>query len=118
MISLRHALCGLGALLVLAATASAQQAAPAAGRPTVAAARLADGESITLDGRLDEAVWPRAVPTGDFVQIDPANGQPPTERTEVRIAFDADAFYMGVTNYDSDPTPTCGSAPSSAGASA
>ena len=50
------------------------------------AERLADGESIVLDGRFDEPVWSRAVPAADFVQIDPINGQPPTEATEVRIA--------------------------------
>ena len=67
------------------------------------AERLAGGESIALDGRLDEPAWSRAVPAADFVQIDPVNGQPPTEPTEVRILFDADALYMGVTAYDSEP---------------
>lgn len=62
-----------------------------------------DGEQITLDGRLDEAVWSRATPAADFVQIDPNNGQPPTEPTEVRIIFDQDALYLGVTAYDSEP---------------
>ena len=42
-------------------------------------------------------------PAGDFIQIDPNNGQPATERTEVRIAFDGDALYLGVTAYDSEP---------------
>ena len=72
-------------------------------RRRIRAFRLNDGESLMLDGRLDEPVWARAEPAGDFVQIDPDNGQPATERTEVRIAFDADALYIGVTCYDSDP---------------
>ena len=96
------------ATLVIVATGPSVQAqqTPAqetGGRRTMAAMRLAEGESITLDGRLDEPAWTRAVPAADFVQIDPANGTPPTELTEVRIAFDRDAFYMGVTCYDSDP---------------
>jgi hypothetical protein len=80
---------------------SAQQ--PAAERRNVAAARLADDERIVLDGRLDEPIWRRAVPATDFIQVDPENGKPATEQTEVRIAFGADALYMGVTCLDSDP---------------
>jgi hypothetical protein len=91
-------------LFACAPSAGAQQAAPDnGGRRSVTAVRLADSESIELDGRLDEAVWMRAAPAADFIQIDPDNGQPATERTEVRIAFDADALYIGITCYDSDP---------------
>jgi hypothetical protein len=86
------------------APAAAQQpASENGGRRTVQAVRLAANESIELDGRLDEPVWSRAIPAADFVQIDPLNGRPPTELTEVRIAFDSDNFYMGVTCFDSDP---------------
>src|SRR5262249_50265786 len=42
-------------------------------------------------------------PAADFVQQDPRNGQPPTERTEVRIAYTRHALYMGVTCFDSNP---------------
>ncbi len=41
-------------------------------RPTVTAVRLEQTETVTLDGRLDEAVWTRAVPATDFTQRDPA----------------------------------------------
>src|SRR6267142_3362939 len=74
----------------------------AAERRTLAAERLASGESITLDGALDEAVWLRAQVGGDFRQIDPDNGEPATEQTEVRIAFDSDAIYIGVIAHDSE----------------
>ena len=67
------------------------------------AVRMSDSESIVLDGRLDEGVWKRAVPAADFIQQDPNNGQPATEQTEVRIAYSADALYMGVTCFDSEP---------------
>jgi len=60
-------------------------------------------EQITLDGRLDEGVWKRAVPAADFIQVDPVNGSPATEPTEVRIVYTRDAIYMGVTCYDSEP---------------
>ena len=44
-----------------------EQGTPA--RRTIQAARLRDTEHITVDGRLDEEVWQRAVPAGDFIQI-------------------------------------------------
>ncbi|MBI4266477.1 MAG: carbohydrate binding family 9 domain-containing protein [Acidobacteria bacterium] len=72
-------------------------------RRTMEAVRLADDERITLDGRLDEDVWMRAVPATNFVQTDPDNGQPATEQTEVRIVYNADYLYMGVTLFDSEP---------------
>jgi hypothetical protein len=69
----------------------------------MAAVKMAAGERITLDGRLDEEVWARAVPASDFVQQDPDNGEPATEQTEVRIVFDGESLFMGVTCYDSEP---------------
>jgi len=74
-----------------------------AGRRTMAAERMLAGESIDLDGILDEAVWSRAVPAADFVQQDPDFGGMPTERTEVRIVFSEESLYMGVMAFDSDP---------------
>ena len=64
---------------------------------------MAADESIRLDGRLDESVWMRAIPATNFIQKDPDNGQPATEQTEVRIVYDADNLYMGVTLFDSEP---------------
>ena len=49
---------------------------------------------ITIDGALDEEVWQRAAPAADFIQADPLEGQPATEITEVRIAYDADYLYI------------------------
>ncbi|HEU4688083.1 MAG TPA: DUF5916 domain-containing protein [Vicinamibacterales bacterium] len=72
-------------------------------RRTVQATRMADDERIEIDGVLDEAAWARALPAKDFIQVDPANGSPATEPTEVRIVFTKDAIYMGVTCYDSEP---------------
>ena len=95
----------LGAALLFSADAAAQQVfnTQTAAQRTVVAVRLDAEERIALDGRLDEAAWGRAVPAGDFIQIDPNNGAPATEKTEVRIAFDQDSFYMGVTAFDSEP---------------
>jgi len=64
---------------------------------------MSPGESITLDGRLDEDIWLRAVPAANFIQQEPDTGQSATEQTEVRIVYDADKLYMGVTLFDSAP---------------
>src|SRR5436190_1646693 len=72
-------------------------------RRTIAAVHIDETETIRLDGRLDEPAWGRAVPASDFIQQDPDNGKPATERTEVRILFTKDALYMGVTCFDSEP---------------
>jgi hypothetical protein len=73
------------------------------GKRVMVAERLRDGERVTLDGRLDEAFWQRAAPATDFIMQEPTLGGTPTERTEVRIVYDEDNLYMGVTNYDSEP---------------
>ena len=56
-------------LLLLAVEAEAQSA-----RPEIRAYRLAEGESIVLDGAPDEAAWQKAVPATNFLQRDPDNG--------------------------------------------
>ena len=94
--------------LVLGPAALAQQAPRPTPTPqerrTVKAERLQAGETITLDGRLDEPVWSRATKLQDFVQVDPANGQAPTELTDVKVVFSADALYLGVFAHDSEGT--------------
>ena len=71
------------------------------GRRTVGAVETR--APITLDGALDEEVWRTAEPATEFLQAEPREGQPATERTEVRLAFDRDALYIGVICHDSDP---------------
>ena len=85
--------------------AIAQEAEPPR---TVAASRLGPDERIELDGRLDEPIWTRAPAADAFRQQEPAEGSPETERTEVRIAFDADNLYIGAVLHDSDPSGILG----------
>jgi hypothetical protein len=73
------------------------------GRRVVRAERMSPDERIVLDGILDESVWKRASHGGEFVQQDPVLGAEPTERTEVRFAFNGDHLYMGVICFDSEP---------------
>ena len=61
-----------------------------AAAPVARAARR-DGP-INIDGTLDEASWLAAAPITAFLQTQPVEGAPATQRTEVRILYDADAI--------------------------
>lgn len=87
----------------LAAQSGDEAAHPAAlPRPVAQATRVET--ALKLDGRLDEEAWSKAVPVTGFMQHEPFEGRSPTERTEVRILFDAQALYIGARLYDSNPT--------------
>ncbi|NIR43570.1 MAG: hypothetical protein GWN99_06685 [Gemmatimonadetes bacterium] len=71
--------------------------------PYLAVATRATPGTPEIDGRLDEAAWALAEPISDFVQRDPNEGEPASERTETRVLYDDGAIYVGVRAYDSDP---------------
>ncbi len=55
-----------------------------------------------LDGRLDDDAW-QGVPVIDrFTQAFPDEGEPVTERTEVRIVTDGETLFFGVRLHDSE----------------
>ncbi len=57
-----------------------------------------------IDGGLEDAAWQRAPAVVDsFVRYRPDPGSPMTEPTEVRIAIDDEAVYLGLRMYDSSP---------------
>jgi uncharacterized protein DUF5916/cellulose/xylan binding protein with CBM9 domain len=56
--------------------------------------------TIQLDGRLDEAVWRTAPAATDLRQSHPKEGEPATQRTEVRFAYDHAALYVGARMFD------------------
>jgi hypothetical protein len=58
---------------------------------------------LRLDGRLDEAEWDEAAPIADFYQRERNEGLPATERTEVRVLYDATSLYIGFRCFDSRP---------------
>jgi Domain of unknown function (DUF5916) len=69
--------------------------------PEIRAARLTG--TITIDGELNEPDWSQAQPASSFTQTDPAEGQPATERTEVRVLVSDDAVYFGARLFDREP---------------
>ena len=56
-----------------------------------------------VDGRLDDAVWRNAARITDFVQMEPLDGVPATEDTEVYLAYDSSNIYLGFYAHYLDP---------------
>src|SRR5688572_13023967 len=76
--------------------------APLSQLPRPAANAVKIDEAVVIDGRLDEGMWQSASPLGDFIQAEPFQGRLVSERTEVRILYDDQAIYVGVTLFDAD----------------
>ena len=72
--------------------------------PPFALAVRATAGSPRIDGRLDDAIWAVTEPVTRFTQYVPADGEPATERTEVRVAYDDEAIYVAARMFDSEPS--------------
>ena len=55
-----------------------------------------------IDGVLDEALWQGAAVIDQFVQQEPDEGAPATERTEVRVLYDGSSLFLGVRAFHSN----------------
>ena len=60
-------------------------------------------DTIEIDGHLNEKDWAQAQVIDDFTQQSPDEGQPSTERTEVRMLYSTEKLYIGFACYDSQP---------------
>jgi len=58
---------------------------------------------LTIDGILNESVYQLASPAKDFVQLQPHNGKPAFQPTDVYIFYDQSAIYVGAMLYDNSP---------------
>lgn len=56
-----------------------------------------------IDGAIDDEVWKQIEPVTDFTQQEPDEGAEPTEKTEVRIAFDERHLYIAFRCFDREP---------------
>jgi hypothetical protein len=71
--------------------------------PQLTVGRLSDGQRPEIDGRVDENVWSLAEPFSTFTQQEPNEGEPATERTELRFLVDRGTLYIGIVCHDSTP---------------
>jgi len=71
-------------------------------RPTARAIPLQTRPDI--DGEvMEDPVWQGITPFGNLVQTQPNFGQAASEKTDIRIAYTADTFYVSVVCYDANP---------------
>lgn len=92
--------------------------AAGAGLVQPAAARQGDGSTMerrearvlrtetppVIDGFLEPEVWGRAIPIGELVQVEPVEGAPPTEASDIRLLYDTEHLYIGLRLYDREPS--------------
>jgi hypothetical protein len=90
-------------LLALCAPPSLHAERPTWAAVVVDATAVPATSPITLDGRLSEPVWQTAPSINEFVQREPAEGESPSQRTDARIAYDAQALYVAVRAHDTEP---------------
>ncbi|MEZ4417475.1 MAG: DUF5916 domain-containing protein [Gemmatimonadota bacterium] len=60
-------------------------------------------EEPRIDGDLADPVWQTAPVASDFIQYQPNEGQPATERSEVRVLYGIDALFVAFRAYDREP---------------
>jgi hypothetical protein len=87
-------------------TPASSNAAHPSAAPSVQAVRL--NGTVQVDGRLDEGIWESVPVINQLYQFRPTEGAPPSERTEVRIAFDDEAIYVAARMFDKEPARIVG----------
>ena len=95
----------MGALIALPRPAGAQQGPPPedpADQPLDAYVVPRVASPPTFDGRVDEEAWEAIEPLVAVMHY-PTFGEPMTERTEFRMAYDDDYIYFSCRAYDSEP---------------
>ena len=71
------------------------------GRVTARAVRV--DETIQVDGVLDESIYSRLASMSDFIQNDPDEGEPATEKTDVWVLFDDENVYIVARCWETEP---------------
>ena len=108
--------------LCLAPSLSAQESLSSSTATTVTAVTGADGRYVapvlqahrltgpapSIDGILDEAIWASAPVATGFIQLEPREGDPASERTEARVVYGDDALYVAFRAYDREPEKIVG----------
>jgi len=100
----QHLLVVLSATLATAGAGAADTATPdlaTLGGRTLFVPRTT--APVTVDGRLDDSAWSRALSIDLAYEVQPGENVPPPVRTEVLLTHDEDAVYFAFRAYDPDP---------------
>ena len=91
----------LACLLLIASALLAGTAAAQGAAQTIRAIRVPT--PLRIDGRLDDPIYATEPPLSGFVQQEPREGAPATEKTEVWLFFDRDNVYVVARCWESAP---------------
>ena len=79
-----------------------QLCAATADAPSIAAAHIQTAPR--LDGSVDhDPAWAGIPASSGFTQTTPQEGQPASQRTEIRVAYTDDTLYFGIICFDDNP---------------
>lgn len=81
-------------LAPLAAVADQNEAPPETVERRVYQTRRVGGEPPAIDGVLNDRVWETVEWSSDFVQREPADGEPPEQQTRFKVLYDDEALYF------------------------
>ncbi|NOY77703.1 MAG: carbohydrate binding family 9 domain-containing protein [Calditrichaeota bacterium] len=81
---------------------SQQQKEKPVSTKTILAVRISN-HSIKIDGKLTDPVWQRAPKADDFIQQQPDEGKPATQKTTLQVAYDNQNLYIGIRAFDTRP---------------
>lgn len=90
--------------LIVAGNASAVAQVELSTSPERSAVATRTSQAPRIDGTLDDPVWQTAEVVSDFRQREPLETFPATEKTEVRILYDARRVYFGIHCFDQTPS--------------
>ena len=91
------------ALILFAFCASPLYGATPSNRVAFEAHAQRVAEPPIIDGSLEEEIWSLASVVDAFIQQEPEEGKPASERTEVRILYDSGHLFIGVHAFESRP---------------
>lgn len=55
-----------------------------------------------IDGKLDDIIWAKSAETGEFTQLEPNEGEKPSQETTFKIAYDEHNLYIAIRSHDSE----------------
>ena len=71
-------------------------------RPTAEAVEIETAPQIDGDV-INDPVWQQIATFAGLTQVRPSNGQVASEKTEIRIAYNSNTFFLSVVCFDSEP---------------
>ena len=56
-----------------------------------------------IDGNLNDPAWQTVAWADSFVQLNPIEGDPPSEHTQFKVLYGPKSIFFAVMSYDSEP---------------